>query len=86
MPLVKLHNAIASIIQPKAVPPGTPRRVRAIAAAQIDSPVDAKSAAACTVVGQNTEAQLSADVTVRAVDELSSLLENSCWLRSDRLG
>ena len=53
--LVKLHHATASIIQPKALPPGTPRRVRAITAAQIDSPVDANSAAACTVVGQSTK-------------------------------
>ena len=40
--LVKLHSAIAIIIQPNAAPPGTPRRVRAMtAAAQIDSAVDA---------------------------------------------
>ena len=67
--LVKLHQATASIIQPNAMPPGTPRRVRAITAAQIDKPVDANSAAACTVVGQNTEASLSTEVTVRAVDD-----------------
>src|ERR671912_1606431 len=59
MPLVKLQSATASIIHLKALPPGTPRRVRAIWAAQIDSPVDANSAAACAVVGQDTEAQLS---------------------------
>jgi len=53
--LVKLHHATASIIQPNAVPPGTPRRVRAITAAQIDNPVDANSAAACTVLGVNTK-------------------------------
>jgi len=52
--LVKLHQAIASIIQPKALPPGTPRRVRAMDAAQIDNPVDANSTATCTVVGQDT--------------------------------
>ncbi len=52
--LVKLHSATASIIQPNAAPPGTPRRVRAMTAAQIESAVDANSAAACTVVGQNT--------------------------------
>src|SRR5688572_20843470 len=56
--LVKLHQAIASIIQPNAVPPGTPRRVRAITADQIDKPVDANSAAACRVVGENTGSSL----------------------------
>src|SRR5436190_21327001 len=58
MPLVKLHQAIATIIQPNAEPPGTPRRVRAMTAAQIDNPVDANSAAACTVVGQNTDSSI----------------------------
>ena len=54
MALVKLHSATASIIQPNAALPGTPRRVRAMTAAQIDRPAEANSAAACTVVGQNT--------------------------------
>jgi hypothetical protein len=53
-PLVKLHHAMTSIIHPNAVPPGTPRRVRAIIAAQIDRPLDANSTAACTVVVQDT--------------------------------
>ena len=54
MALVKLHSEMASISQPKAGPPGTPRRVRATIAAQIERAVDASSAAAWTVDGQNT--------------------------------
>jgi hypothetical protein len=54
--LVMLHSATAIIIQLNAAPPGTPRRVRAMTAAQIDKPVEAMSAAACMVVGHNTEA------------------------------
>jgi hypothetical protein len=55
MALAKLHSAIAIIIQPNAMPPGTPRRVRAMTAAQIDRPVEANNAAACTMVGKYTE-------------------------------
>jgi hypothetical protein len=58
--LAKLHSATASIIQLNARLPGTPRRVRAITADQIDSAVDPNSAATCTEVCQNTRPLLSA--------------------------
>jgi hypothetical protein len=71
---------MASIIHPNAVPPGTPRRVRAIWAAQIDSPVDANNAAACTVVDQDTGAQLSVIYQAgKALDEVWRL----GWRRFD---
>jgi len=41
--------------QANGAPPGTPWRVREVTTAQIDNPVEAKSVAAWSVVGQNIE-------------------------------
>ena len=65
---------------------GRRKQLSGMDAAQIDNPVDANSAAACTVVGQDTDASLSTEATVRAVDEHEVSWRITDLLRSVRLG
>ena len=67
--LVKLHHATASIIQPNAdAARHAAARPRRSPPPRSTDPWTRTARAACTVVGQNTRASLSTEVTVRAVD------------------